>query len=460
MKKLLVILVSLVLALSLGACGGSASQAAKSKDVVTVLTYPLYDGNSKAGQPSYKDRLQSLIKEFEKSHPNIQIKVQYVSWDQGPEKFSVALNAGTPPDIFFTTSTPEATFIKSGLAVPLNKYLTKNDLNDIEPAAIRNWTLSNKIWGVQMWNALYTLGGNVDLLKSKGVDIQKIQKDGWTWDQFYKIAAKFKDAKTSSGQQVYGFLTMGDNTAGDETYAELMRNNGVIGMVSPSGKFKWQGTKAVETLNFMQKLLDNGIMPKYTAQISQEKMTDMFNDGEAAIFGRIGPYQIPQNDLRNKEISQGKVSGPKLDLALLPFPHYKGEKQVTIGGGGGYALFRQKKYQGEQHTKDAAAVLKWLTGTKASSAAADQFIIPARYSGQKMYAKQLQFNTDNGKFELNYLNKVVLSPKLSSALAAKATQADTNAVQPKYQSFLAGELKATDAVTQWTQAAESILNGK
>lgn len=457
MKKLFVAFISLILILSLSACGNSSST--NGKDVVTVWTYPLYTGNKKEGLQSYQESLKALCKDFEKKHPNIEIKTQTMSWDQGANKFSVALNSGNPPDVFFTTSGPEAGYIKSGLALPMDKYLTKYDMKDIEPSAISNWKMSGKTWGIQMWNALYTLGGNVKLLKSKGVNIKKIQDEGWTWNEFFNVAKKFKSEKTTSGKQIYGFVTMAQD-AGDETYGEFLRNNGVVGQVTPSGKFQWKGKKALETLQFMKKLLNKGVMPKYTAQISQQKMTDMFNNGQAALFGRIGPYQIPQNDLRNKEIASGKIKGPKLDLALLPFPHNTGEKATTIGGGGGYALFRQKKYQGDKHTRDAAMVLKWLTGTKASSAAADQAISPARYSGQKMYTKQLQFNTQNGRFELSYLKKVVLTPKLSSSLAQTETNIDTNAVLPKYQAFLAGDLSPKQTIAQWTKSANAQLTKK
>ncbi|MCI1881906.1 MAG: extracellular solute-binding protein [Sporolactobacillus sp.] len=458
LKKLFMLLMSVLMVLSMAACGNSSSKKS-GKDVITVWTYPLYTGDKENNFPGYKDSLKKLIKEFEKKHPNIEIKTQYMSWDEGPKKFSVALNSGNPPDVFFTTSSGMPEYIKSGLALPIDKYLTKYDKKDIQPSALSNWTLSNKIWGVQMWNALYCLGGNVKLLKEKGVDVKKIQDNGWTWDEFYKITSKFKGEKTAAGDKVYGFVTMASDV-GDETYAEFLRNNGIVGMVSPKGKFQWQGEKAVEALQFMQKLLDNSVMPKFTAQISQQKMTDMFNAGQAAVFGRIGPYQVPQNDLRNKQIDSGKVKGPKLDLALLPFPHNKGEKEATIGGGGGYALFRQKSYKGSEHTKHAAMVMKWLTGTKASSAAAAQAISPARYSGQKMYAKQLQFNTQNGKFELNYLKKVILTPKISSSLAQIQSDIDTNAVLPKYQAFLAGETNAKKAVDEWTKLANQKLQNK
>ena len=83
-------------------------------------------------------------------------------------------------------------------------------------------------------------------------------------------------------------------------------------------------------------------MPFETVGIDEQKMIDMFHDGQAAIFGRTGPYQLTQNDLRNKEIDESKLKADKIDMVLLPFPHHQNEKEVATGGGGAMWLFKQK----------------------------------------------------------------------------------------------------------------------
>ncbi|KRG11330.1 hypothetical protein ACA29_18685 [Lederbergia galactosidilytica] len=195
-------------------------------------------------------------------------------------------------------------------------------------------------------------------------------KDGWTWQEFYEIADKISKMKNKDGKKIYGFSTAGDT----ETYEHLMRNNGVLRTVDEDGKFLWDGDKAIETMEFMKKMMDEGIMPKETAGFDSQKVIDMFGDVEVGIYGRTGPYQVRFNDNRNEEIDAGKIDGEKIDFVLLPFPHNEGEKEVATGGGGGMWLFKQKKYKGDEHTENAAKVLKHLTGTKSSIAAATMFI--------------------------------------------------------------------------------------
>jgi multiple sugar transport system substrate-binding protein len=454
MKKLLVLFVSLILVVSMVGCSSkeSSGESKDGKDVITVWTFPHYRENKETGQKGYEDHLKELIADIEKENPDIKVKYEILSWEEGDKKFDIALNSGNPPDIFFSVMQPK--YIKTGLAVPLDKYLTQEDLDDIEPFAKNNFSSDGKIWAISQWISIHTWGGNKKLLEAAGADVAKIQKDGWTWQEFYDISEKISKMKSKDGKKVYGFATQGKN---EETFTHLMRNNGVVKSVSEDGKFHWNDEKAVETLNFMKKLMDTGVMPKETAGIDEQKVIDMFTAGEVGIYGRTGPYQVRFNDNRNKEIDAGKTKGEKIDFVLLPFPHNEGEKEVATGGGGGMWLFKQKKYKGDKHTDNAAKVLKYITGTKSSVTAATMFIPPARKSGQEMYKDLLQLNTDNGQFIKRTLDYVVPGAKLEPELAQKQDQILNDGIRPKFQGFLAGELTPEQAVKEWSEVAKNVL---
>lgn len=446
MKKWVVSLLICCLVFTIAGCGGLGS----SKDVITVWTFPHYGENKETGQKSYEQHLQELIADIEAENPDIKVKYEILSWDEGDKKFDIALNSGNPPDIFFSVMQPK--YIKTGLAVPLDDYLEADDLADLEPFARENFSLDGKIWAISQWISIHTWGGNRAMMEAAGADIAKIQTDGWTWQEFYEIAKKI--TKEENGKKIYGFATQGKN---EETFTHLMRNNGVIKSVTEEGEFLWNGDKAVETLSFLKKLMDEGIMPKETAGIDSKKVDDMYVAGEVGIFGRTGPYQVRFNENRNKEIDAGKIEGQKIDFVLLPFPHNEGEKEVATGGGGGMWLFKQKNYKGDKHTENAAKVLKYITGTKSSVTAATLFIPPSRKSGQEMYADLLMLNTDNGKFIQRTLGYVVPGSKLEPELAQKSTQILNDGIRPKFQGFLAGELSPEETVKQWSKVAEDIL---
>lgn len=431
--------------------GGKSGAKKGKKDVITVWTYPHYAENEETGQQSYEQDLIDLIKEFEAENPDIKVEHEILSWAEGGKKFDVALNSGNPPDIFFSVMEPK--FIDTGLAIPLDDYMTNDDLDDLEQFAKDNFTTDGKLWAVSQWISIHTWGGNRKLMEEAGADVSKIMKDGWTWQEFYDIANKISKMQNEKGKKIYGFATAGDT----ETFEHLMRNNGVIRTVTEDGKFQWDGDKAIETLNFMKRLMDDGIMPKETAGIDAQKVIDMFSDIEVGIYGRTGPYQVRFNDNRNAEIDAGKLDGEKIDFVLLPFPHNEGEKEVATGGGGGMWLFKQKKYKGDEHTANAAKVLKHITGTKSSITAATMFIPPARKSGQEMYKDMLQLETENGAFIKRTLDYVVPGAKLDPELAQKYAQLKNDGITPKFQGFIAGELTPEETVEQWTKVANDIL---
>ena len=453
-KSLIVFIAVFAFLVILVACNKESTGGGnnKGKDVITVWTYPHYNENKEVGQESYETHLKELIAEIEEEYPDIKVEYEILSWAEGPQKFDVALNSGNPPDIFFSTMEPK--FIRTGLAVPLDDYLTDEDLEDLEEFAKENFTLDGKIWAISQWISIHTWGGDRKLLEAAGADVEKIQTEGWTWQEFYDIAYKISQMKTEDGRKIYGFVTQGKD---EETLTHLMRNNGVIKQVTEDGEFMWKGEKAIETLNFLKRLMDDGIMPKETAGIDAQKVIDMFEAGEAGIFGRTGPYQVRFNDNRNKEIEAGLIDAEPIDFVLLPVPHNEGEREVATGGGGGMWLFKQKNYKGDEHTANAAKVLKHLTGTKSSITAATMFIPPARKSGQQMYSDLLQLETDNGQFIKRTLDYVVPGTKLEPDLAQKQSQILNDGIRPRFQGFLAGDLTAEEAVEQWTKVAEDIL---
>ncbi|MCC3356349.1 ABC transporter substrate-binding protein [Bacillus sp. REN16] len=451
MKKLLILCIALLLLVAAGCSSkesageGEKKDAKKGKDEITVWTYPHYQGNEETGANSYEQDLQALVEDFEKENPDIKVKYEVLSWAEGEKKFTTALNAGNPPDIMF--SLLNAKFINTGLALPLDEYMNDDELADIEQYGKDVYTYEGKLWGIPHYLSVHTWGGNRALLEAAGADVEKIQNEGWTWDEFYEIA------KTATHGDTYGFVTQGQN---EETFTHLLMNNGVRNQVEEDGSFTLTGEKSLETLNFIAKLRDEGIMPKETGGIDAAKADEMFNNLQAAIYGRTGPYKINEVNQRNADIDAGKVKGEKIDFVLLPMPHKDGEKESAYGGAGGLMLFKQKNYQGDEHTANAAKVLKHLTGTESSITAATMFLPPALKTGQEKFSDMLQLDTPNGKFIQRYLGSLTPAAKLTEDLPDKAWKVRMEVVIPNYQSFIIGDATAEETIEAWKKGADSI----
>ena len=414
------------------------------KDVVTVWTFPHYAGNEELKKNSYEQDLQEMIKKYEEENPNVKVEYEILSWAEGGKKFSTALNAGSPPDIYFSLLNEQ--FIQTGLALPLDEYLTEEDLNDIAEYGKKVYTYEDKIWGIPHYLSLHTWGGNRELLEAAGADVEKIQQEGWTWDEFYEIA------KAATKDGVYGFGTQGQT---EETFTHLMINNGFRNNVMVDGTVNITGEKALESLQFLQKLKDDGIMPAETAGIDAAKVDEMFNKWEVAIYGRVGPYKIAETEALNADIEAGKVDGKKIDFVLLPFPHNEGEKEEGVGGAGGLMLFTQKGQKDEQHTKNAADVLKWLTNAESGITAAAMNLPPARFSGQELYKEQVGLDTPNGQFMTRYLTTLTPPARLSGDLVDKNATFKNESILPKFQAFITGTLTPEETIEEWRKGAKA-----
>ncbi len=95
---------------------GEASSA--KKDIVKVWTFPV--------EKDYEQNFAKIKEDFESKNPNIEIQVEVLSWAEGVKKFDTAINAGDPPDLMFIV--PSAKYVQTGLAVPIEDYIDKENL--------------------------------------------------------------------------------------------------------------------------------------------------------------------------------------------------------------------------------------------------------------------------------------------------------------------------------------------
>ncbi len=59
----------------------------------------------------------------------------------------------------------ETKFIDTGLAVPLDDYMTDEDWEDMEQFAIDNFSTDGNLWAISQWISIHTWGGNRGLME-------------------------------------------------------------------------------------------------------------------------------------------------------------------------------------------------------------------------------------------------------------------------------------------------------
>ncbi|MEK5060847.1 sugar ABC transporter substrate-binding protein [Paenibacillus sp. FSL H7-0326] len=449
MKKPLALMIAMMM-LIVTACGGNSGSDAETvdadaKDTVTVWTYPVHG--------TYEDELKELIADFNQGHPHITVEYEMLTWAEGPKKFDVALNAGNPPDLYFHSV--DGAYVKTGLALELDSYLTDEIKNDYVPGTLELGQIQGKQYGLPLYQFQWAWGGNKRILEEAGIDWKQIQQEGWTWSEFNDAAAKLTGT-APDGTTQYALVT--DGTSLD--FIEMLtRNNGMPDVLNASGEFQWNDHRILDTLTFIDNLIDQGYMPKETAAIAPAKRTDMFYAGQAAIISKALPYYDVMIQNRNKDIDAGTVQGEKIEFVLLPVPHNDGAEPKTTMGGEGYVAFKQKNDKGEQHAKNTFLVMEALSGAKAGNSA-NELVLPFVRNSQAEYFEGKGLGTPDTIEAANMMAEHIEIPvtlSLDIDKSAQQKQFKEQVVKPNIQALFSGEKTPEQIAEDFKAKAEQML---
>ncbi len=180
MKKSLALILVLVMALGLAACGQSASpaaapaadtapaaDAAPAAADLTVLTMWCIATESDANRPAY----EQAIAAYEAAHPDVKIEWEAFENESYKTKIKAAMSAGTDlPDIFFTWSGAFlGDFVNAGRVYCVNDTY-KNFAGDLPEVMLSNSTYGGDHYAIPLTYNIVTLFANMDLLAEAGWD--------------------------------------------------------------------------------------------------------------------------------------------------------------------------------------------------------------------------------------------------------------------------------------------------
>lgn len=181
---------------ALSACTSGANAPPASK-----VTLNFWTGFTGGDRPAY----ESLIKQFNDSHPNIQVTMDIQPWDTIGQKLPAALGTGQGPDL----ATPDFNagtirqYAKSGLIIPLDEAFGTGDKKiekaALPPKVVEGFQVNGKTYAVPANFATLLLYYNKDALAAAGVD-----GPPKTMDEFVQDAVKLTKKDSSGKVTQYG----------------------------------------------------------------------------------------------------------------------------------------------------------------------------------------------------------------------------------------------------------------
>ena len=418
--------IALIGATALTAAGCSAGgNAADSNGKVTMTFW--HNSTTGPGKAFWQDTVAA----FEKSHPNVTIKIQAIQNEDLDGKLQTALNSGSAPDVFLQRGGGKmAAMVNAGQLMDISGSIGKTAKSEISDGTFKGYEQDGKTWampvdvnpeGIWYSQDLFKQAGiegtpttmdelNADIAKLKAAGIQPVAvgaKDAWPaahW--YYNFALRACSASTLN------------DTAKDLKFTDSC------------WKAAGEDTKAF----FDTKPFNDGFLTT-AAQQGAGSSAGLVANHKAAmeLMGAWDPGVI------SSLTPDGK---PLADLGFFPFPEVSGGKGAPgsmMGAVDGYSC------SAEAPKKECTEFLNYMTEKPQQEANYKAFnAIPANESAQSVVTEPYL------KSVLAAYNK---APYVSNYLDTLYGQNVGNALNTSVVNLLAGKGDVADIVKTVNQAA-------
>jgi len=145
-----------------------------------------------------------LVRSFEKKYPDVDIKVRSVPFGQCRILLIMGVAAGDAPDISNFVPNWTAELAAMGALEPMEKYFTKEELNNFVPSYLESLKYKGKLYGIPWQGGPITLTRNKDLMRQAGFDPNKPPEN---WNELTKMIKGIGALGTTpAGEKIYGIV--------------------------------------------------------------------------------------------------------------------------------------------------------------------------------------------------------------------------------------------------------------
>jgi multiple sugar transport system substrate-binding protein len=279
MKRILIGILALCL---MGTLFANGTQESPKQENVTVRMWTFVDPNATNGRSK---ALKQIISEFEAENPGVTVVVEPKVYGTMTAEFLAAAATGTAPDLMWCSSALLFNCISNGVLEPLENYTLKNwtpeEIADVDDAFFKFGEKDGKHYTLSLSKNAVCLYYRSDLLEAAGVSVPT------TWDELYEAAKKLTDKEKG----VYGFafpLAKSGDYPIISNY--IISKQGSLFHEDGTANFATQA--GVDSINYLKKFYDEGLVPADTLSKDSEDMQLEFQSGRFAMmplgFVRIG----------------------------------------------------------------------------------------------------------------------------------------------------------------------------
>ncbi len=282
MKKFISLLVAAAMCISMVACGGGEEKPSSdggnngSETAITLWTYPV-------GKFGDEATVKGFIKKFNEKHPDIKVKVEFLSYKDGDNQVTAALEAGTAPDLILEG--PErlvSNWGVKGKMVDISDLWkdTKDDI-DAQSTAISAACSNNGVYyEYPFCMTTHCMAINYDVFeKADALKYLDLENRTWTTENFVKA---LETVKASGLVPETGVVYCGGQ-GGDQGTRALVTNLYSAQFTNPEHtKYVIDEVNGIKGLQLIKDLVEKGLL-SYDAGIQAAEELQLFAQGTAAM---------------------------------------------------------------------------------------------------------------------------------------------------------------------------------
>ena len=280
MKKFVALLLALVMACSLAACGGSSTPATPASSDSSSAGSETVELNVIAAQYGQNTNAwwDNFVKEFKSAYPNIDLTVEVVSWNDIYTKVNTRIANGQAPDILNIDVFADCQ--ADGLLLPAKDFVSEETYAKMYPAFLEQSNVDGTIWAIPDLASARAMYYNADILEAAGVEVPT------TWEELTAACEAIKAYDSS----IYPWGIDMTTDEGQAAFAYYTWNNGG-GFVDANGEWALNSAENVEAIEYAIGLVNAGYTNTDPANDTRYALQDMFGAGQVAMM--IAPNSLP-----------------------------------------------------------------------------------------------------------------------------------------------------------------------
>ncbi|HHY91712.1 MAG TPA: carbohydrate ABC transporter substrate-binding protein [Firmicutes bacterium] len=326
--------------------------------------------------PSYRAELTQVVEAFRERHPNVTVTIELLPWseEEGERRLAAALKEGAPPDVLATGPLPASDW--GPLVVACESYLVAEEKEGyIWPGRVDAPEGSGRVaW--PRWLEPLCWAGNEELLTAAGVPAATLQAQGWNWEEFARLAERVQALPGEPALFTsFNLVTL---------WGELGRDD----VPGAAGKPPWTAESVQRAAERAARLWESAAIPRRIGQAGYSALEDFFN-GRVALCGPVRPWFFRAAHERTERVRHGNLDPGEarpFPLVLLPSPGSLPGGMRVVQAEQLY-VFRQRRYQGDDHTRAAMELARHLTRSSARLAARLD-VVPACRAAQQAWVEE------------------------------------------------------------------------